>query len=70
MQIKMTRPTRVDGQSAEVGQVVETDDKTGAYIIALGKAVPYTPAEKPQKAAKPSPGRQTRPAAVEHRDDD
>lgn len=39
MKIKLTRDTIVNNAACEVGDVVDTDKRTGKYLIAIGKAV-------------------------------
>lgn len=46
MKIQITRPTRVNGQSCAVGDVVDTDKKTADYLTAIGKA------KAPEKVTK------------------
>lgn len=46
MKIQITRPTRVDGKTCAVGDVVDTDRKTAEYLIAIRKA------KAPDKMAK------------------
>lgn len=49
MKIEITRPTRVDGQSCQVGDVIDTDRKTAEYLLAMRKA------KTPEKAPKAKP---------------
>lgn len=49
MKIEITRPTRVDGESCDVGQIVDTDRKTAEYLVAMRKA------KMPEKASKTKP---------------
>lgn len=39
MQIKITRPTRVAGAPAAVGEVVNVSEKDARLLITIGKAV-------------------------------
>lgn len=48
MKIRMTRNTRVDGKNRRIGDVVETDERTATYLIAISKAEPV---QTPQGAA-------------------
>lgn len=51
MKIEIIRPTRVDGQSCQTGDVVDTDRKSAELLIALRKAQPAKAKPKAEKAA-------------------
>lgn len=40
MEVMITRNTIVDGKTCQVNDVVKTDEKTGRYLVAIGKAIP------------------------------
>ncbi len=48
MKIQITRPTRVDGKTCAIGDIVDTDRKTADYLTAIGKA--RAPEKAPAKA--------------------
>ena len=38
MELKITRAVMINGSPAKAGDTVSVDDKTGKYLVAIGKA--------------------------------
>lgn len=38
MELKITRAVMINGSPAKAGDTVTVDDKTGKYLVAIGKA--------------------------------
>jgi hypothetical protein len=57
MKIRALRNVGIDGKSVAAGEVVEVDDRTGRFLIGLGKAEAYVEVEvaavsPPEKAVR------------------
>lgn len=62
MKIRALRNVGVDGRSVAVGEVVEVDDRTGRFLIGIGKAEAYVEVEvaavaPPEQAVRTAPVR-------------
>lgn len=51
MKIKILRGTKINAESVKAGEIVDVAEKEAKYLIAKGKANPYT-APKTSKKAK------------------
>jgi hypothetical protein len=70
MRIKITRNTVADGHPVFVGDVVDAEDRTARYLIALGKATPQVVEVAPKKAAAAAPAEEKKATKKRSKKDD